>query len=512
MIVTIPASGAAGIVADESAQELPDGAWSSGENVRFEHGYATRVAGHVAALNTPLAQARHITHYSSALGSFWVHATLTGTFADDGTTKTDISGTAWTGDADDAFTSTVLGGVLYINNGADVPGYWGGDVSSNVTDLPGWDSTWRANALRSFKANLIALNVTKGTDKYPSMVKWSDSTEPGQVPLSWDHTDPEGDARELDLAESSDAVVDGQPMGDVFVVYKDRSMYGLQATGGNDIFRYFRLPGDHGILAANCCASFPGGHVVLTPSDVVTHNGAGPQSILTGRMRRWLFSRIDGVAFRRSFVVHNPARSEVWVCFPDNGDTTCTKALIWNYVGNTFGVRDLPGVTAADCGPLDSTASNTWAGDTDPWATDTTTWNQIDISQADRRMLMSGSALYLMDQSTEFAGTSFESRLERTGLALGEPSRVKLLRAVYPRIDAPTGTVVQIQAGAANDPERAPAWSAPVTYTVGSTYKADMFADGRFAQGRFLALRITGTSGRWRIKSLDVDVAMKGNY
>ena len=31
----------------------------------------------------------------------------------------------------------------------------------------------------------------------------------------------------------------------------------------------------------------------------------------------------------RSFVVSNPSRNEVWVCYPPVGETTCTRALIW---------------------------------------------------------------------------------------------------------------------------------------------------------------------------------------
>jgi hypothetical protein len=341
------------------------------------------------------------------------------------------------------------------------------------------------------------------------MVKWSDSTEPGAVPLSWDEADATGDARELDLAETSDSLVDGLPLGDVFVAYKDASMWGLQATGGNDVFRYFRLPGDHGALAQNCIANYPGGHVVLTSSDVVTHAGSGAQSILDGRMRRWLFSRLDGTNFRRSFVVHNPAQSEIWVCFPNNGDSFASLALVWNYQGNTFGTRELPNLTAASVGPLDTGTANVWNDDLEVWDSDATTWNQLDVSQADKRLIGSSTAsrLYLMDQTTQFAGVPFETMFQRTGMAFGDPSRVKLIRALYPRIEATTGTVVNIQLGAAMDAEKAPVWSPPVAYTVGSSFKADTFA-----QGRFLALRVYGSSGNWRLKSVDADVITKGNY
>lgn len=508
-IIRIPATGTVGIVADEAPQELPDGAWSSGNNVKFAHGYATRIGGHKQVLTNPGAAAYHVANYRSAATDYWVHATLTGVFADDGTTQTDISGTALTGDADDPFTSCVLGGVFYLNNYADVPVYWGGGVADNCAVLPDWDSGWRCKALRSFKANLLALNVTKGADQYPSMVKWSDSTEPGAVPLSWDETDATGDARELDLAETSDRIVDGLALGDVFVIYKDASMWGLQATGGNDVFRYFRLPGDHGALSQNCVANFPGGHVVLTASDLVTHQGAGATSIIDGRMRRWLFSRLDGSTFRRSFLVHNQAQSEVWTCFPTGGSAACNTALIWNYAGNTFGIRELPDLTAAAIGPLEVGSAAAWDDDTEAWDADSTTWNQLDVSQADKRLIGSSTAsrLYLLDQTATFNGTSFEARFERTGLAFGDPERVKLVRALYPRIESSAGTTVYIQLGASMDAEQSPIWSTPVAYNVGSSFKADTFA-----QGRLLALRVYGSSGNWRIKSVDADVILKGNY
>lgn len=508
-IVTIPATGAVGIVADEASQELPDGSWSSGENVRFEHGYATRFAGHLAALTNPVAAAYHSTIYRCSVADYWVHATLAGAYADDGTTQTNITGATLTGDADDIFTSCVLGGVFYLNNQANVPGYWGGVTTDNLAALTGWDSTWRCKAIRAFKANVLALNITKGTTRYPSMVKWSDSTDPGSVPLSWDHTDATGDARELDLAETSDSVIDGMALGDIFVVYKDRSMYGLQASGGVDVFRYFRLPGDSGTLSQNCVANFPGGHVVLTPSDVITHNGTGPQPIIDGRMRRWLFSRIDATNFRRSFLTHNPGRSEVWVCFPENGEEACTKALVWNYKANTFGVRDLPNITSGAFGPISTTASNLWNSATKKWNEETAKWNQIDVSQADQRLVCSSTAsrMYLMDQTTTFDGTSFETLMQRTGMAFGDPSRVKLVKALYPRIEAATGTVVTIQLGASMDAEKSPAWSTAVSYTVGSSYKADTFACGRF-----ISIRVRGSTGSWRLKSVDADVTMKGIY
>jgi hypothetical protein len=58
------------------------------------------------------------------------------------------------------------------------------------------------------------------------------------------------------------------------------------------------------------------------------------------------------------------------------------------------------------------------------------------------------------------------------------------------------------------DAEQGAAFGAPFAYTVGSSYKADVFATGRF-----LALRIESAGGaRWRLKSMTLDVQPMGTY
>lgn len=503
------ATSALGLNFDEAPHELPDGAFSAGLNVRFADGWARRFEGHSSALRAPLAAAYHVANYPTATTNYWIHSTLTGAYADDGTTQTDITGTALSGAAGDRFTSCVLGGVYVQNNAVQVPMYWGGDTALNLATVTGWDATWRCKSLRSFKVYLLGLNITKGASNYPSMVKWSHAAEPGSLPTSWDEADATKDAGEQDLSETPDKVVDGLALGDSFIVYKERSAFGMQLTSDNNIFRFFRLPGDHGMLTQNCAVQFPGGHVVLGASDVVTHSGGEPTSILRGRMRKWLFSRIDGANFGRSFLAANHARSEVWICYPTNGQAACNEALVWNYSDNTFGIRELPNVTASAFGPLATSAVETWAADTEAWADDDTTWDQSSVSAADRRVLMSSTApgLYLMDQSSKFAGTAFTSRIERTGMAFGDPSVTKLVKAIYPRIDAPTGSIVYIQVGGCQDAEQGVAWSAPVAYTVGVSYRVDTFATGRF-----MGYRVYSDAARWRVKSMDFDVVPMGRY
>jgi hypothetical protein len=79
---------------------------------------------------------------------------------------------------------------------------------------------------------------------------------------------------------------------------------------------------------------------------------------------------------------------------------------------------------------------------------------------------------------------------------------------LIPKIDAAAGTVLSIEIGGAESAEDSPVWSAPVPYVVGSTFKADSFATGRY-----LAYRIKSEAGQsWRVRSLDFDIVTRGMF
>lgn len=510
MIVTIPAAGQYGVIADERPQEIPVNAWSAARNMRFVDGYARRFEGLTQTFATTSAIPYFLMPFSFSTTRYWVHAGLDNVYVDDGTTRTEITGTTPTGAIDDRWSGGVLSGLLVLNNNSDSPFYWDGNTSNNLTTLTGWDTDWRAACVRPFKNFLVALDVTKSSVRYPYMVKWSHSADPGSLPSSWDETDPSVDAGELDLAETPDVCIDQLPMGDVNVIYKEASMYSMQHIGAPFIFRFQRLPGDVGMIARGCAADIPGvGHIVMAAGDVVTHSGQGPTSILSGRMRSWLFNTIDGSVYKRSFIATNPTKYEAWICFPESGATACTLALVWNYKDDTFAIREIPSITYGAKGPLTYASAGTWSADSNTWDTDTTSWGSSDASSAEHRLLLCrDSDILIADSGTTNDGTAYDAYLEKTGLAFDDPGAVKMIRAVYPRIDGPTGQTLTVEVGGSMDAEASPTWSAPVTYTIGSSYKADCFATGRF-----LSLRIKSTgSFAWRCKSIDVDLIKRGAY
>lgn len=509
-LVTVGNLGQYGIVSDAAPQELPDNAWSGGRNVVFRDGYVYRVRGEGQFSTTPSVTPYFLTPYTTATNRFWVHAGTAAVYADNGTTLTDITGTAPTGTAADRWSGGVVNGVLALNNAVDVPTYWGGDTGVNLATLPGWDANWRAKFLRPHKNHLFAGYITKSGTPYPHMVKVSSAAAPGSIPSDWDETDPALDTYENDLAETPGVLVDMLPLGDTAIFYKEDAMYALQYVGGTDLWRPERLPGSVGMLATGCAVQIPAGHVVMTPGDVVIHSGQGPRSILDSRAKRYLRNRLDATNYARSFVTANPERAEVWICFPEAGQTNCSLAIVWNWQTDTIGYRQLTNVTYGAFGQINSTAGSSWNAQTETWENSLGAWDASEFSPASQRLLLSQTTprISLVDSALSFNGTAISAYVERAGLAFGAPDRVKLLRGIVPRIDAPTGTALTITVGGANDAEQAPIIQGTFTYTVGSSYRADLFASGRF-----LYVKVSSTSVQeWRLKSMDFDVEPMGAY
>ena len=115
-IVTL-ANLAGGLNADLSPEELGPGFWSVTWNMRFADGYASRFGGMTQAFATPVITPYYITPYATTTARFWIHAGLAAIYADDGTTRTNITGLAIpTGGIDDRWTGGSLSGVQVLNN------------------------------------------------------------------------------------------------------------------------------------------------------------------------------------------------------------------------------------------------------------------------------------------------------------------------------------------------------------------------------------------------------------
>ncbi len=503
---------AQGLNLDATPEELPPGTATGGKNVRYRNGYAERSGGISTVYTTPLVAPYHIVHYTVGTSRFVVYAGIQKTYADDGTTQTDITNANNTGAIDDRYTGGIFNGVYIQNNGVDVPQFWGGNVALNLANLTAWPAGYKAGWLRPFKNYLIAGDITRGGVRERGTVLWSHLADPGTIPTSWDIADPTKDAGDQTLAETNGTLIDAMALGDTFVIYKDDAIHFAQTIQSNQIFRFGRFPGNTGLLARGCVVNTPQGHVFLTPGfDVVLFTGQGePQSIINGVLKTWLASNINLDYATRAFLATNPATNEVLVCFPSGASQVCDMALVWSWVDNKWWKRDLSNVTYGSTGQVTLTSSDPWSADSGSWDSDTTIWNSSDFAPNSPRLILTRTtpALAMFDASSTDYGSAFTATAEWTGMHFDSPETVKLGRGVRPKIKAADGTVVYVQVGSAMVANGSITWSDAVTFTVGTDIEVNTFACGRF-----LALRYYTTgSATWRTRGGQMDIAPQGRY
>ena len=154
--------GAIGVISDVSPYNIPINAFSTGINVRFDEGKVSRA---------PIF--RKVKDSLGFTPRFAMGITQTSGYdkvvmvADDWAIKEYASGTVTdrsgsiTGSSDPRpFTGTTLAGLTYINRADRIPVYRNSSTN-DFADLPNWDSTWKAGALRSYNDQLVALNILR---------------------------------------------------------------------------------------------------------------------------------------------------------------------------------------------------------------------------------------------------------------------------------------------------------------------------------------------------------------
>lgn len=515
-LVKIQNVGAIGVNKDLSTHELPNNAWTDASNIRFLDGYAHQFYGHGEVYGSPSYVPQHVMALDISGARYWIYATATKCFAvtntGGSTVHTDITHATPRTGVVNAWTSTSLSGIPIFNagDGTSKPMTWDLNLANKFVDLANWTANTYCKSIRAYKQFLVALNITKTTTNYPFMVKWSHPADPGAVPASWDTSDATKDAGEFDLAEGGDPIIDGGQLRGSFIIYKERSVWRMDFTGGQNVFSFQKVLGTSGVLNRNCFVEIDGFHVCFTGSDVIVHDGQSSQSVLDKETRRFLFLNVDSTNSGKCFLFKNPYFNEVFICYPSVGQSVCDQAMVWNYKDKTVSFRTLPNVNHANFGAVDNTLVSTFDSDSAPFDSDLTLFDGGDYVPSTSRVLMASSnqKLYMLDASSSFDGVIPVAYLERRGLSFGAPERIKMVRGVRPRIVGNTGYTVQFQIGYSNDPYADPTYSSVMTHTIGTTVSNDCFVSGRY-----ISIKIsTGTAYTWRMDSLDLDIVDGGEW
>ena len=521
--------GEVGIVKDINPWELPPNVWSDGNNVRAEHGAIMKSPGYAEVMATCPIVPLYITNLNTAADNYWIVA---GTakihvFRDSDDQWYNITRTVSPGDysatAEENWTSTVIGGVLVMTNGFDDPQFWAldstgePDVTTVMADLSNWTADTECYSMRAFRSFLVALNVTDSSgasdERFTRKVKWSTEAGIQTVPSSWNVSDSTVDAGEYELADTRGGILDGLPLRDTFMIYKEDSIYSMTYVGTPFIFSFRQLSPSVGALTKNCIAEFDGGHFFFGNGDLYINDGQKVTSILPHKIRDYVFNFIDGAQYKKSFVVADYGNTEMWACFPtaENTSNQCNKAVVWNWTNKAFTLRDIPNLSHIGYGSIaDPNAFTTWAAATGiTWASALGSWSQT-WSTVENVLVMAGltdTKLYRNASGNKENTTNMTSYIERTGMSMGsqgneDRTSVKRIKAIWPRMEVSGANTVNVYVGTQMSTEEGVTWTSAYAFNPDSQSKVSCRATGKLYGVKFES---TGDFD-WRLDGYDIEL------
>ena len=482
-----------GLIKDVNNTIIPFEFYSEASNVRFADSAAKKIQGHDQVFGTPTVAPYFVLNWSYDVNSFWFYAGTAKIYRLSGTsTHTDFT-RASGGDYSTNLTTvgnwtgTIYNGLPILCNGIDDPQALATTGASAFSDLPNWPSNTTCKTIKAFGNYLMALNLTESGTNLPNKVRWGDTAEDFNFPSTWTAA-ATNDAGAVTIGDEADEIIDGLALKESFIIYKGNSTWIANYIGGNLVFSFKKLFNDTGILTRNCVQEFEGKHFVLTQGDIIVHNGVSKQSVATNAVKKHLFDDINSSYYQLTFVTHNVQKSEMWISYPSLGSEFCNKALIYNYVNNSFTFRDLPDIYHIGPGIVDPGATtNTWNTQSGTWTTTAGTYGDRLFNPTERSILFAGTSdtkLYRGDFGQQFDNENFITTVERKGLTLdGNNNTVKQVRKLTPRVKG-TGTV-NISVGSSLSPNGTYTFNAAQSFDPNSQNKVDCRVSGKFIAVRF---------------------------
>ena len=315
---------------------------------------------------------------------------------------------------------TLLNGLLVATNGYDTAQMWPlasgvPSTSTPLRELRNWPSaTSYCKSIAAFRTFLVGLNWQIGGTEYPNLVKWSTEAAALNPPNSWEESDATLDAGEYQLTDTPGKIIDGLPYGDSFLIYKEDSIYIMNFVGTPYIFSFKLLSPTIGLLSKNAVAEYEGGHFFIGNSDCYITNGQQVTPLLPNKLRREMFSDLNGDNYEKVFVAADYGRNEMLACYPAGVSTIPNKALIWNWKDNTFSLRSIPDLYHINSGIAAITTGTTWNDHTEEWDSGAGIWGTGNYDNVLKNMVFAKP-----DQKATISGATAANPVVITSTAHG---------------------------------------------------------------------------------------------
>ena len=515
--------------ADVPPEQVGPEFYNEALNIQFRSGVTARTRGWRAIYGSAGDAPLHVRNSFFNGVNYWLYVSTNSIRVTDsagthkiitpGASSTPASNAPSLSEDSNLISSCEINGLPVINFGSsDGPHYWDRDyVTPNIMDpVPDWPASYTCQVIRAFREYLVALNIYDGSNNIPHLVKWSDSSASG-IPddgngTTWDAT-ASNDAGELPLGDSAEGITDAVEVRDQLLIAKPHSLYLMSYVGGVAIFGRRLFSTSAGALSANCLGEYRGSVVGLGDEDVWITDGQQIKSLINRKARRHLFNELDVENYQKSFVVTNPLKHEVWVCYPQSGFDYCSRALVWNAEENEIAFRDITmggsGLPHASPGNIsEGSGVTTWGGLVGAWSAQTSTWGGFNKDGAVDGLVgidWDTEELALMDTGTTQDVGTLNSRLRKLTMDFGDPNQAKLLTEVHPYLSGDNVTV-NIRVGGQDKPDDPISWNTTQPFKIGT----DRFINTRL-RANYISIELqSDQDGDWRCSGMGFKVIAAG--
>lgn len=511
--------GAGGLVPDQQPYDLDLTQFSAGNNVQFSSGRIGKALGYVQEASLSF-QPTHVSPWLIDGNNSLILGSNNNLYRYNGSTVTDVTATAYTSGYSNSsrWQMNQIGQGFVANNGSDKPQYMG-PSDSKFADIANWPSAVRTNALRPYVSFLVMVGYTDGSTEYPYTVRWGDEFDPTGVPGSYDITSTTNLAGENVLGGRFGKLIDSLPLAGTNIVYAERGAYAMSYIGAPLVFAFRELFDDGGLVNRGAVGVFNNQHFVVGRDDIYIHDGSTKQSVADRRIKEAFFAELADT--RSVFVMVEPSKTEIWVCFADKSaanSETANRAFVWNWVSNAWTIRDIPNIRHMTVGPAIGGSGGTGSGSAAswdsldvPWDGWSSVWSDLgaEIVAKNTRVFSAGwgaSKLYAHNETYAAAGAAYTSFLEAPKIDLDQvlqrPTRNQLqIKQIIPQIHG-TGTLT-FKVGSSNSPQGPILWKTTKSFSIENDYKVDTRVTGRY-----LAIRVESSdvTGYWDIGGFDLDI------
>ena len=554
-LVPVENIGMMGVNTDVPSWQLPPNVWSDSNNVRFDDLSVKKSQGLAKVFDeTGTTTPIYLETYQSGndSGTWWIAFGSSDIKLWDGSDWKDVtpeSGiTEMSVDSPGQWQTTKLGSLVYATNGIDPPFYWDGNHEKKFEPLPNWTSQTdpesphqygAVQTLAGFKSFLWAGNVyvavgDQGTEDinktFERSVYWSNMTN-FYTPPNWD-INIDSDAGYYELLDSMGGVVHMQQLRESMMIYKSDSIVVSTFVGAPFMFTFQTIAPEIGVLCKNAVADFPGGHWFVGRSDCYINNGQTIETKLTNRVQSEMFKDIDGDYAVNTYCVTDWSNNEIWTCYPSVGNSRPNRALIWNYKNDTFSFRDLfekTGHIKYGVAPVQSGVQ--WGGDvpvgdevgpppmemstnyyTGEWDSSTDSWGTQSYDDTVEHLVWTDSSvdanqLYRHESGNLILGSTMDTLIERTGIDLGDPSLVKYVSAVYPKMwTSSADATFNVWTAHQMNTEDDVTWEGPKVFNPDEMNKISVRTSGKF-----FGIRMESNGDfDWLLSGLEWETATSG--